>query len=141
MLRSWLWVVCFFAGCFLSAHLWADGSGLNVVVVVNQNRTNSLQLGNYYGEQRQVPPQNVLRINWTGGNVAWTLSDFTTYLSNPLQAMLTNRQLSTQITYVVLSMDIPYRVTAPSSTENSATSTLFYGFKPDPNPPCSLAPG
>src|SRR5262249_55942490 len=45
------------------------GSGLNVVVVVNQNSTNSVQLGNYYAEHRQVPPQNFLRINWPGGNI------------------------------------------------------------------------
>ncbi len=35
--------------------LWAGGSGLNVVVVVNQNSTNSVQLGNYYCEKRQIP--------------------------------------------------------------------------------------
>src|ERR1039457_2593052 len=45
----------------LSARLWAGGSGLNIVVVVNQHSTNSVQLGNYYCEQRQVPPQNVLK--------------------------------------------------------------------------------
>jgi uncharacterized protein (TIGR03790 family) len=114
---------------------------LNVVVVVNQNSTNSVQLGNYYCEQRSVPPQNVLRISWTGGNQDWTSSDFDTYLSNPLLAMLASRQLTNQIDFVVLSMDIPYRVTATDSAINSTTSTLFYGYKADPNPPCSLAAG
>ena len=45
--------------CALAVRLWAGGSGLNVVVVVNQNSTNSVQLGNYYCEKRQVPPQNL----------------------------------------------------------------------------------
>ncbi len=65
------------AALLLSATgVFAGGSGLNVVVVVNQNSTNSVQLGNYYCEKRGVPPQNVLRItNWTGGNVEWTTSD------------------------------------------------------------------
>jgi uncharacterized protein (TIGR03790 family) len=117
-----------------AAGLFAGGSGLNVVVVVNQNSTNSVQLGNYYCEKRCVPPQNLLRItNWTGGNVQWTTSDFTNSLVNPLLSMLSSRGLTNQIDYVVLSMDFPYRVAqsgAPSGN-NSTTAALFYGFKPD----------
>src|SRR2546425_4151004 len=125
--------------------LWAGGSGLNVVVVVNQNSSNSVQLGNYYAEQRQIPPQNYLRINWPTSNVvAWTDSDFATYLYNPLLSMLSSRQLTNQVDYVVPSMDIPYRVTSGANEPNSTTSTLFYGFKADPvlDPfQCSIAPG
>ncbi len=115
--------------------LFAGGSGLNVVVVVNENSTNSLQLGNYYCEQRGVPPQNVLRINWTGGNTNWTKAQFESVLRTPLNAMLASRQLTHQIDYVLLSMDIPYRVTEgsppPAVGVNGTTSALFYGFKPD----------
>jgi len=119
----------------LSSQVFAGGSGLNVVVVVNQNSTNSLQLGNYYCEKRGVPPQNLLRINWPGGKVTWSRTDFENVLRTPLNAMLTSRGLSNQIEYVVLSMDIPYRVgdgggIATLGT-NSTTSALFYGFKPD----------
>ena len=116
--------------------LHGGGSGLNVVVVVNQNSTNSVQLGNYYCEQRQVPPQNLLRItNWTGGRVEWTSSDFTNYLFNPLLSMLSSQQLTNQIDYVVLSTDIPYRV-AQTNGNNSTTSALFYGFKTNDCPAC-----
>jgi uncharacterized protein (TIGR03790 family) len=132
----------------MTAELWAGGSGLNVVVVVNQNSTNSVELGNYYCEQRQVPPQNLLRTtNWTGGNVEWTTNDFATVILNPLLSMLAARQLTNQIEYVVLSLDFPYRV-ADSSGVNSTTAALFYGFKPDlPASPmyspasCNLPPG
>jgi len=128
--------------CFLGTRLWAGGSGLNVLVVVNQTSSNSVQLGNYYCERRQIPPQNYVRINWTGGNTVWTISDFTNMLLNPVLAALSSRQLTNQIDYVVLSMDIPYQVTASGSAAfNSTTSTLFYGFKTDPSPPCSIAPG
>src|SRR4051812_29696197 len=48
------------ASLALTPQLWAGGSGLNVVVVVNQSSSNSVQLGNYYLEQRQVPAQNFL---------------------------------------------------------------------------------
>lgn len=116
--------------------VFAGSSGLNVVVVVNQSSTNSVELGNYYCEKRGVPPQNVLRINWTGSATDWTRTNLDAVLRAPLNAMLASRQLSNQIDFVLLSMDIPYRVnenTGASATSgyNSTTSVLFYGFKPD----------
>lgn len=119
--------------CFLTSRLWAGGSGYNVLIVVNQNTTNSLQLGNYYRAQRNIPPQNFLRINWPGTNTEWTYTDFTNTLLTPLLTYLTNQQLTNQIDYVVLSMDIPYRISNGTNGDNSTTSTLFYGFKHAPN--------
>src|SRR5436190_16655999 len=142
MVNRWCLLLGLFYG--FNYQLYAGGSGLNVVVVVNQKSTNSVQLGNYYSEKRQVPAQNFLRINWPGGNTAWTNSDFTTYLLNPLLSMLSTRQLTNQIDYVVLSMDIPYRLSSNSGDVNSTTSALFYGFKTNTTPPagtpvsCSL---
>src|SRR5512141_632375 len=86
------------------------GSGLNVVVVVNQNSTNSVQLGNYYCEKRQVPPQNLLRASWAGGNIGWQKSDLQSVILTPLLSLLSARQLTNQIDYVLLCMDFPYRV-------------------------------
>jgi len=119
-----------------SASAFAGGSGLNVVVVVNQSSSNSVELGNYYCEKRGVPPQNVLRVDWTGSRVDWTRSQFEATLRSPLNAMLAARQLTNQIDFVLLSMDIPYRVTestgsTATSGVNASTAALFYGFKPD----------
>jgi uncharacterized protein (TIGR03790 family) len=115
--------------------LWAGGSGLNVVVVVNQDSTNSIQLGNYYCEHRQVPPQNVLRVNWVGSNVQWSQAEFESVILNPLLAMLSARQLTNQVDFIVLSMDLPYKVINSGvpgvNGINSTTSALFYGFKSD----------
>ena len=121
-----MWIAAFSAG-----QLWAGGSGLNVVVVVNQNSTNSVQLGNDYCAQRGVPPQNLLRMTgWTNGATQWSLSDFSTYLANPLLAMVASRGLTNQASYVLLSMDIPYLVAdSASQSYDSTTSALFYGFK------------
>jgi uncharacterized protein (TIGR03790 family) len=129
-----------------AARLSAGGSGLNVVVVVNQASSNSVQLGNYYCEQRGVPPQNLLRINWSGGTVEWTRTEFETTLLAPLTTMLASRRLTNQVDYVLLSMDIPYRVTnnmgSVNHNFNSTSSALFYGFKDNPIDPyisCTLA--
>jgi uncharacterized protein (TIGR03790 family) len=104
---------------------------LNVVVVVNQNSSNSIALGNYYCERRNVPPDNVLRINWPGANTAWTTNDLQTNLVNPLLTMLAARQLTNQIDYLVLSMDIPFQTVNTNSFFNGTTSALFYGFRTD----------
>src|SRR5438046_505760 len=104
------------------------GSGLNTVVVVNQLSGNSRELANYYCEKRQIPPENVLRIQWGGDNLLWSADDFQTKLVAPLLTMLSSRQLTNQIDFVVLSMDIPFR-TLYGAGFNSTTSALFYGLK------------
>jgi uncharacterized protein (TIGR03790 family) len=114
----------------IARQVYGGGSGLNVVVVVNQSSSNSVELGNYYCEKRQVPPQNVLRTTWTGGNDGWLESDFESVILNPLLSMISTRGLTNQIDYVVVSMDFPFRITEATGY-NSTTADLFYGFKPD----------
>jgi uncharacterized protein (TIGR03790 family) len=111
----------------------AGGSGLNTVVVINKSSSNSCEVGNYFCERRQVPPENVLYINWNGGNVSWTNTDFQNTLLDSLFSMLAQRQLTNQIDYVVLSMDIPFQ-TLNGPNVNSTTSALFYGLQNDSGP-------
>ena len=125
-------------------HAAAGGSGLNVAIVVNQRSTNSVQLGNYYTELRQVPAENLVRINWTGGLTDWSKADFETTLLQPLTAILASRGLTNQVDTVLLSMDIPYRVvqsgTGGTNGCNSTTSALFYGYQPDGAAPAAGLP-
>ena len=121
----------------IARQVYGGGSGLNVVVVVNQSSSNSVELGNYYCEKRQVPPQNVLRTTWTGGNTNWLESDFEAVILNPLLSMISTRGLTNQIDYVVVSMDFPFRIIEATGW-NSTTADLFYGFKPDDSPPPGL---
>lgn len=114
--------------CTFPNKLHAGGSGLNTVVIVNQASSNSCELGNYYCQQRGVPPQNVLFINWSGGNILWASNDFQSNLVTPLLQMLGTNQLTNQIQYVVLSMDIPFETTF-GSINNGTTSALFYGLR------------
>src|ERR1051325_7950208 len=117
------WRVLLALGITWQVH--GGGSGLNVVVVVNLSSSNSVELGNYYCDKRQVPPQNVLRTTWTGGNINWTKTDFETVILNPLLSMISIRGLTNQIDYVVLSMDFPFQVTDATGL-NSTTAALFY---------------
>ncbi len=109
---------------------FGGGSGLNLVVIANASSSNSCELANYYCERRQIPPENVLYIDWSGSTNVWSSGDFQTNLLNPLLAMLSARQLTNQIDYVALSMDIPFQTTI-SGYYNGTTSSLFYGAKPD----------
>ncbi|MGO8697713.1 MAG: TIGR03790 family protein [Limisphaerales bacterium] len=119
-------------------HAQAGGSGLNVIVVANQNSSNSLQLANDYCERRGVPPQNLWRMTgWTGGPISWEESDFESYLLTPLLTTISSRALTNQAMIVLLSMDIPYRVIDGDSA-NSTTSALFYGFKTNTAAPPGL---
>jgi uncharacterized protein (TIGR03790 family) len=119
---------------FTAGTLWAGGSGLNVIVVVNQNSTNSVQLGNDYCEQRGVPPQNMMRMTgWTNGAIEWGQTNCETLLRNPLLVMLASRGLTNQAAYVLLSVDIPY-TTGDNGSNNSTTSVLFYGYKTNTGP-------
>jgi uncharacterized protein (TIGR03790 family) len=152
MLMRTVWRTLAILGLLLGiARCWSGGSGLNVVVVVNQASSNSVTLGNYYCERRAVPPQNVLRINWTGSLTDWTRTNLDAVLRAPLNAMLASRKLTNQVDFLLLSMDIPYRVTENTgatitSGVNSTTSALYYGFKPDgcsgcATPSCNLPAG
>ena len=128
------------AAVFTAGTLWGGGSGYNVIVVVNQNSTNSVRLGNAYCEQRGVPPQNVLRIiGWTNAVDVWSRTNFESYLRNPLFSLLASRGLTNQATYVLLSMDIPFTV-GDGGSYNSTTSVLFYGFKSNTAPPLVCLP-
>jgi uncharacterized protein (TIGR03790 family) len=128
-------LLCALAAASAASTIWAGGSGLNVAVVINQNSANSIQLANAYCEQRCVPPQNVLRLTnqWSGGSVFCTVDEFQNELCGPLLNMLQGRNLTNQIQFVLLSMDLPYEV-AGGNGLNSTTSALFYGFKPDGPP-------
>jgi uncharacterized protein (TIGR03790 family) len=130
MWRSFHWRIwgLILLGYTIAFRLHAGGSGLNTFVIINQASSNSCELGNYYCQQRQVPPQNVLYINWTGSNILWTSNDLQTSLITPMLNALANRALTNQIYYIVLSMDIPFQ-TSDGTTVNGTTSALFYGLR------------
>ena len=118
----------------------AGGSGLNVIVAVNARSADSLQLANDYCARRGVPPQNVLRLtNWTGGPIQWTRSQYEATLHQPLLAMLASRGLTNQAQFLLLSMDIPYRIFEGNDL-NATTAALYYGFKVNVPPPANGLP-
>lgn len=140
-MRLFAWTALILVLLAFSQNTRAGNSGLNVIVVVNQHSTNSVQLGNDYCERRGVPPQNLFRMTgWTNNSVFWSTTDFKNLLLDPLLAMISQRGLTNQAQVVLLSMDIPYSV-FDGTDANGTTSSLFYGFKTNTAPPLPCFPG
>jgi uncharacterized protein (TIGR03790 family) len=117
--------------CSCPERVMAGGSGLNTVVVLNQASQNSREIANRYCERRDVPPDQVLRISWSGDPDQWTSTEFETHLRTRLLNLVANLQISNQISFVVLAPDIPTRTLFNTTNYNSTTAALFYGLKTD----------
>lgn len=113
----------------------AGGGPFHTLVVVNDNSAESLEIGQYYQDLRELPERNIVHVQ-AATNYTVDLSDFTNQVVGPILAYLGTADLSNQIDVIVLTRGLPYRVRS-GSTDNGATAVLFYGFKAD-GPPCSL---
>ncbi|TWT85379.1 hypothetical protein Pla123a_01860 [Posidoniimonas polymericola] len=88
----------------------AGGGPENVLLVVNQNSSESLTVANYYTRLRQIPPQNVLYLDWQGDPAQISGHTFRDKILKPTLETIDRRKLSAQIDYVVYSCDLPMRV-------------------------------
>ncbi|MBN1269173.1 MAG: TIGR03790 family protein [Kiritimatiellae bacterium] len=121
----------------LCAH--AGGGPQNVLIVVNDQSIESLEIGQYYREQRGIPERNMCHISVDPALYDMTWSNFQTNVFNKIYQHISDHQLTNQIDYIVLCRGIASRV----GDNEGATAVLFYGFKNAPkiNPPslpCSM---
>lgn len=134
-----------FAGLFFSAAALAGGGPLQVLVVVNDRSSESLELGTHYAQTRSIPPRQICHISvHTNYDLDWF--GFTNGIRDPIMRHLGDQGLSNQIDYIVFSRDIPYRIFTNSFSDNrhaGLTATMFHGLKTSPNASggCELAPG
>lgn len=140
-------VACFFCLWLITvAAIFAGGSPLRTLVVVNRNSDRSLELGRYYAEQRGIPDRQVFSISTTTSNNI-EVGIYSNEIDGPVRAYMDAVGLSNVIDFVVFSMDIPYRVHAGVETNKrsaSLTSTFYHGFFSSPNAfvsGCNIATG
>lgn len=140
------WIVI---GLLLALGTWsarAGGGPQNVLVVVNQNSSNSIALGRHYAQTRGIPDRQILRLATTNDR-NMTLAAFTNEIRDPIFAYLDETGLDDQVDYVVFSRDVPYRVfdgAYTSSLHAGMTSVMYYDFFSSPNAfvsGCNLASG
>jgi len=107
---------------------------LHTLVVVNDASADSQALGLYYQQQRGLPERNVCHIDTTMNyNIAQ--APFSNEIRNVIFDYIDDQGLSNQITTIVLSRDIPYRVfdtNNPTYDINSTTAALYYDYHQSP---------
>ena len=85
---AWQVALALLIWCFGLERMVAGGSGLNTVVILNQASQNSREIANRYCERRDVPPDHVLRIFWSGDPNQWTSAEFETHLRTQLLSLV-----------------------------------------------------
>ncbi|WP_442483418.1 TIGR03790 family protein [Aeoliella sp. SH292] len=88
----------------------AGGGPENVLLVVNQNSDASMTIANHYIRLRDIPPTNVLYLDWKHGTAPTGGTLFRDEILTPVLKAIDERKLSAQITYIVYSSDFPTRV-------------------------------
>jgi uncharacterized protein (TIGR03790 family) len=88
----------------------AGGGPENVLLLVNANSDDSKTIANYYIRMRQIPPQNVVYINWRGGMRATKGDVFRSRILMPAIKWIDDHKLNPQIDYLVYSADFPTRI-------------------------------
>ncbi len=88
----------------------AGGGPENIFLVVNANSDSSKTIANHYIELRQIPPQNVLYIDWKGSLATVQGSTFRGRILLPALKAIEDRKLNAQIDYLIYSSDFPWRV-------------------------------
>src|SRR4051812_6955704 len=87
----------------------AGGGPENVLLVVNANSDPSKRIANNYINWRQIPPTNVVYIDWKGGTEFTPADRFRDEILWPILRTIEERHLSSQIDYIVYSCDFPWR--------------------------------
>jgi uncharacterized protein (TIGR03790 family) len=105
-------------------------SARNVAVVINDNSSDSQNVGDYYVRRRGIPPSNVIRIK-TSLEETIDRNVYLTSIESPIAEALGARRLQDRVLYIVLTKGIPLKVDGdggPQGTTASVDSelTLLY---------------
>jgi uncharacterized protein (TIGR03790 family) len=102
----------------------------NVLLILNEMSPTSTDVGTYYAQKRGIPQSNILRIK-ASANESIAREDFERQIDLPIRAWLTRNFAQDRILYIVLTKDIPLRITGTSGKDGTVASvdselTLLY---------------
>jgi hypothetical protein len=123
--------IAYLTAGFNSPVVLAGGGPENVLLLVNSNSQSSLAIANMYVQLRNIPPSNVVYIDWTGPLDECGAVAFRDKILAPALAAIRDRQLAAQIDYVVYSSDFPWRIGLKPMFPNENFAATF-------KPYCSL---
>lgn len=122
-----LGVVIVLAGTGVGVHAQ---SGANVAVVINEASQTSVEIGEYYARQRDVPAANVIRIA-APVQESVTRAEYEASVERPIHTALIDRGLQDRVLYIVLTKGVPLKITGRMGLRGDAASvdselTLLY---------------
>lgn len=137
---SYFWNILISIPLLLGVPVAQAGIGpQNVVVVVNDNSRDSLEIGQYYQDQRGLSERQIVHVSTTT-NGAITLTDFNSEIYDPVIDYINSSALSNQVETILYTIGMPYQV-GSGGRSNGITSVTYYGFKAYDDPStntCSL---
>jgi uncharacterized protein (TIGR03790 family) len=102
----------------------------NVLLVLNEASSVSMDVGMYYAQKRGIPQANILRLK-TPTDDAISPEDFDRLIHAPIGAWLARNFAQDRILYIVLTKGIPLRITGTPGKDGTVSSvdselTLLY---------------
>jgi len=105
-------------------------TGSNLLIVVNQNDSDSVRIGEFYASSRQVPPHHVVRVQSVVRDLI-EREEYQRSIELPIADWLSRHSLQDQVLYIVLSSGFPVRISGTSGLQGTSASvdselTLLY---------------
>jgi uncharacterized protein (TIGR03790 family) len=94
--------------CIIFPTIWITAQSIDykdVAVIINENSEASITIGEYFQEKRNIPDQNIIRINCSTDDVIDSADFFS--IVNQVSDYLINHNLSDSINYLVTTKGIP----------------------------------
>jgi len=93
-----------------ASQTWASGGPENVLLVVNPLSPDSLCIANHYAKLRQIPPENILFVDWDPKQENTDVDTFRKTILLPVLEFAKRPIRGRQIDYVVYSADFPWGI-------------------------------
>ena len=101
---------------------FAGGGPENIMLVVNSADADSQTIANHFVQLRQIPPSNVVYINWRGPADKTDINTFREKILVPVLGEINVRKLDAQIDYVVYSSGFPWAIDFLTDVPSTLTS-------------------
>jgi hypothetical protein len=107
-----------FAALLFAGVAIAGGTPENILLILDPAKPESLYIGNYYKNARNIPDQNVIYM----APGAADYSDFVSYNLDALFGSIDNANIRDHIDYIVVTPGAPYRISAANLIDDGCSA-------------------
>jgi uncharacterized protein (TIGR03790 family) len=103
----------------------------NILLVINEKRPESVEVGDYYAKVRGLPSDRIVRLAIPDAADAISRPDYEVHIEHPITTFLTRNLLQDRILYIVLTKGVPSRIAGTGGISGTLASvdselTLLY---------------